>query len=176
MPLHHPSSILLFIVLRGLPHVNLASNGSWTLSTPTSPSSFRLERISVSVRLALVVIRKIYLGKDPYRCSFSFQWRVWKYLCVCACYFILFLILFFLIDSFACFINPLHEIWVTSAGCLQQLQEQCYPFLPSMCAIFLFVKTIVWLPPVPAFGNVNIRTYIDAYALWLHTQGLCEHH
>ena len=33
-----------------------------------------------------------------------------------------------------------HQAWKR----LQQLQEQCYPFLP-MCAVFLCVQTMVWL-------------------------------
>lgn len=58
---------------------------------------------------------------------------------------------------------------VILVGCLQQLQEQCYSFLPSACAMFLFVETIVWLPPVPMFGIFNACTYVDALTLWLHT-------
>ena len=51
---------------------------------------------------------------------------------------------------------------------LQQLQEQCYPFLP-MCAVFLCVQTVLWLP---VFGNFNVRTEIVVYN---YTWGLYGH-
>ena len=51
---------------------------------------------------------------------------------------------------------------------LQQLQEQCYPFLP-MCAVFLCVQTVLWLP---VFGNFNVRTEIVVcnYTWGLHSK------
>ena len=41
---------------------------------------------------------------------------------------------------------------------LQQPQEQCYPFL-SVCAVFLCVQTIVWLP---VFGIFNVCTDVES--------------
>ena len=41
---------------------------------------------------------------------------------------------------------------------LQQPQEQCCQFL-SVCAVFLFVQTMVWLP---VFGIFNVCTNVES--------------
>ena len=53
-------------------------------------------------------------------------------------------------------------------GKAQQLQEQGYPFL-SVCAVFLCVQTIVWLP---MFRIFNVRTEVNAHSC---TWGLYKH-
>ena len=60
------------------------------------------------------------------------------------------------------FWSVLHWSLAGNLGCLtwvrlQQPQEQCCPFLP-MCAVVLFIQTVVWLP---LFGIFNACTDAD---------------
>ena len=62
-------------------------------------------------------------------------------MCVCVCVW--------------CYFNdPWRKFGLLYLGKAQQSQEQSDPFL-SVCAVFLFVQTMVWLP---VFGIVNVHT------------------
>ena len=67
---------------------------------------------------------------------------------------------------FKYFIVPYEEFGLPYLDKAQQPQEHRYPFLP-VCAVFLHVKTIVWLP---VFGILNVHTDVNAYnctwAVW----------
>ena len=58
--------------------------------------------------------------------------------------------------------NTMQEIWVTI---LQQLQEQCFPFLP-VCVVLSGVETVVWLAE---FGFLTYAVCIICRWMWLYT-------
>ena len=64
---------------------------------------------------------------------------------------------------FKYFIVPYEEFGLPY---LDKAQDHHYPFLP-VCAVFLCVKTMVWLP---VFGILNVSTDVNAYnctwAVW----------
>ena len=79
----------------------------------------------------------------------------------------------FLVCLFVCF---LQQILVTlpEKGSIQQPQEWHYPFLP-VCAVFLCVRTMVWLP---VFAIFNMCTDADAcdctWRLYEHHKRVCN--
>ena len=76
------------------------------------------------------------------------------------------LIFFFFLKHF---LVPCRKFQSPYQSKTQQPQEQRYPFL-SVCAVFVCVQTMVWLP---MFGISNVRTDVDACD---STQGLYRCH
>ena len=78
-----------------------------------------------------------------------------------------------LVHLFSYCIIPCGKFGSPYLGKVQELQEQRYPFL-SVCAVFLCVQTMAWLP---AFGIFNVRTDVDACdctrVLYGHRKRVC---
>ena len=56
---------------------------------------------------------------------------------------------------------------------LQQLQEQCYPFLPA-CAVFSHVQTIAWLPVFRTFKmHTDVNACVIMWRLYKHQKKVC---